>query len=152
MGAVIRTYIRIESLLIHTVECLLPNPTQLPKLNLDYDDHVTLALALGLKEQFGPPLRGLGKLRNNFAHKLDIKLTKAVVQSLYDCLSSEDKEQVQKCFRRIQDENEETRHVKRFVDLEPADQFKLISITLWAVVKAAALLHSKRLSGIGSVK
>jgi hypothetical protein len=147
MGAVVRAHIRIENLLIQAIECLLPRPAQLKRLNLDYDSRVTLALALGLKERFGPPFRALGKLRNDFAHKLDTSLTKQVVANLYDSLGSEDKEQVQACFRRIKDENEETRHVKRFSDLEPRDQFKLIAITLWAVVRAAVNIHSRESPG-----
>lgn len=146
MGAVVRAHIRIENLLIQTIECLLPNPKQLKKLNLDYDGYVTLALALGLKEQFGPPFRALGKLRNDFAHKLNTSLTKAVVSNLYESLSSSDKEQVQACFKRIKDENEETRHVKRFANLDPHDQFKLIVITLWGVIRAAVKIHSKNSS------
>lgn len=144
MGAVVRAHIRIENLLIQTIECLLPHPKHLKKLNLDYDARVTLALALGLKEQFGPPFRALGKLRNDFAHKSDTSLTKQVVSNLYDSLSSDDKEQVQACFKRIKDGNEETRHIKRFSELEPRDQFKLIAITLWAVVRAAASSRSSK--------
>lgn len=146
MGAVVRAHIRIENLLIQTIENLLPHPKHLKNLGLDYDGRVTLALALGLKEQFGPPFRTLGKLRNDFAHKLDTSLTKQVVSNLYNSLSSEDKEQVQACFKRIKDENEETRHIKRFADLEPRDQFKLIAITLWAVVRAAVNLHPRQAS------
>ena len=142
MGAVVRAHIRIENLLIQTIECLLPNPKHLKKLNLDYDGCVTLALALGLNEQFGPPFRALGKLRNDFAHRLDTSLSKQVVANLYDCLGPDDKGQVQACFKRIKYENEETRHVKRFANLEPGDQFKLIAITLWAAVRAAVKLHS----------
>lgn len=147
MGAIVRAHIRIENLLIQTIESLLPRPKYLKKLNLDYDGRVTLALALGLKEQFGPPFRALGKLRNNFAHKLDTSLTKQVVANIYESLGADDKKQVQECFKRIKDENEETRHVKRFSDLEPGDQFKLIAITLWAVVRAAVILHSREASG-----
>lgn len=143
MGAVIRVHIRIENLLIQTIECLLPHPKYLPKLNLDYDSRVTLALALGLKEQFGRPFRSFGKLRNDFAHKLDTTLTKQAVNNLYESLGPEEKNQVQATFQRIKNDNPETRHVSRFADLDPGDQFKVIAVSLWAVVRSAVHLHSQ---------
>ena len=143
MGAVIRAHIRIENLLLRTVEGLLPYPAHLPKLNLDYDGLVTLALALGLKERFAPPFRALGKLRNDFAHKLNSSLTKQAVTNLYNSLATEEKDQVQAMFRHIKDENEETRHIARFVGLEPADQFKLMAVTLWAVVRSAVHIQEQ---------
>ncbi len=142
MGAVVRAHIRIEGLLIRTVESLLPRPQQLRKLNLDYDQLVTLALALGLREEFGPPFRALGKLRNDFAHKLGTSLSKQVVSNLYETLGSEKKAQVQACFSRIKAEHESTKNIKRFSDLEPGDQFKLIAISLWAAARAAVHLRS----------
>ena len=138
MGAVIRAHIRIENILLAVVEKLTPHPQHLKKLGLDYDGYVTLALALGLKERFGPPLRALGKLRNDFAHKVDFKLTQPAVTNLYAAMATEDKAQVQSMFAQIKDLNEETRR-KRFTELEPMDQFKLIAITLWAVAKAAQI-------------
>ena len=140
LGAVIRAHIRIENLLLKAIESLTPRPKHLKKLNLDYDGQVTLALALGLKERFGPPFRALGKLRNDFAHKIDMQLSKSSVANLYSCLGAEEKEQVQECFIRIKDNNEEIRRVQGFTDLEPIDQFKLITVTLWAVAQAVVLL------------
>ena len=110
MGMVVRAHIRVESLLIQTVDCLVLRPNLLPKLNLDYDQYVTLALALGLKEQFGPPLRVLGKLRNDFAHKLNTSLTKQSANNFYKSFGADDKRDVQACFERIRGDKHETRH------------------------------------------
>lgn len=44
MGAVIRAHIQLENLLLEWVDCLAPSPTYIKKLNLDYDEHITLAL------------------------------------------------------------------------------------------------------------
>lgn len=141
MGAVIRVHLRIENLLIQTIECLLPNPKHLPRLN--YDARVKLALALGLKERFGPPFMALGKLRNAFAHKLDTSLTKRAVNDLYTTLGPEEKDHVQKTFKHIKNDNPETRHIDHFADLDAGDQFKIIAISLWAVVRSAVILHSR---------
>ncbi|WP_426683668.1 hypothetical protein ABFU84_05815 [Xanthomonas translucens pv. undulosa] len=143
MGMVVRAHIRVESLLIQTIDCLVLRPNLLPKLNLDYDQYVTLALALGLKEKFGPPLHVLGKLRNDFAHKLNTSLTKQSANNLYTAFGADDKREVQACFERIKGDNEEMRHFRRFSDLEPADQFKILALTLWAVVRATVMLHAE---------
>lgn len=147
MGMVVRSHIRVESLLIQMVESLVLRPALLPKLDLDYDHYVTLALTLGLQEKFGPPLRVLGKLRNDFAHKLDTTLTKQSVNNLYKSFAADDKSEVQACFERIKGDNEETRHIKRFSDLDPADQFKILALTLWAVVRAAFMLQAEAPDG-----
>lgn len=139
LGAVVRAHIRIESLLIQVVESLVLRPPILRKLNFDYDEYVTLALALGVDERFGPPLRVLGKIRNDFAHKLDTTLSKQSARNLYNALSAEDKQRVQGCFERIKSINEQTRDIKRFSDLEPTDQFKILAITLWAAVRSTAM-------------
>jgi hypothetical protein len=144
MGSVIRAHIRIEYLLLQIINNLIPKPQHVKNLGLDYDGAVTLALALGLNDQFGPPFRALGKLRNNFAHKLDTSINSVVAKNLYSSLSTDTKDQVQRCFHRIKDEHESTRHVKRFADLDPNDQFKLIATTLWAVLRAAIINHPAR--------
>jgi hypothetical protein len=142
MGAVVRAHIRIENLLLKVVEGRLPHAKYLPKLNLDYDGLVTLALCLGLEERHGPAFRALGKLRNDFAHRLNTALNKQTVTNLYKALATEEKHQVQSMFLRIKGLNEETRHVARVADLEPSDQFKLIAVTLWVVVRATLHLQS----------
>lgn len=146
MGAVIRAHIRIENILLLVLDNLIPNPKHLKQLRLDYDGHVTLALSLGLNERFGAPLRTLGKLRNDFAHRIDFKLSKQAVTNLYKSLSTEDKTEVQSVFSRIKGLSDHTRDIGRFSNLEPMDQFKLIAVTLWAVVQAALLLHSREIS------
>ena len=144
MGSVIGAHIRIEYLLLQIIDNLMPKPQHVKNLGLDYGGAVTLALALGLNDQFGPPFRALGKLRNNFAHKLDTCINKDVVKSLYTSLSTDTKTQVQNCFHRVKADHESTRHVKRFVDLDPIDQFRLIAVTLWAVLRAAIINHPAR--------
>ena len=138
MGAVVRAHIRIESILFSVVEELSPNPQHLRKLGLDYDGYVTLALVLGLSEHLGPPFRALGKLRNDFAHKADFSLNQSSVTNLYTALSGSDKAHVQSMFDRIKGDNEETAG-KKYSELEPMDQFKLIAVTLWAAAQAALI-------------
>ena len=144
MGSVIRAHIRIEYLLLKLIGNLMPKPQHVKNLGLDYGGAVTLALALGLNDQFGPPFRALGKLRNNFAHRLDTCINSDTVKNLYASLSTDTKAQVQSCFHRIKADHESTRHVKRFADLDPVDQFRLIAVSLWAVLSAAIINHPAR--------
>ena len=140
MGAVIRAHIRLENLLLMLVDLLTPFPTYLKKLNLDYDGQVTLALALGLDSALSDALRAMGSLRNKFAHQLETKLDSGTINNLYASLRPVDKQRAQDSFKRIRDTNESIKHVARFAELPPADQFKLIAVTLWAALQAAVLL------------
>jgi ribosomal protein L20A (L18A) len=143
IASVIRTHAKIEDLLTKTVEALTPKPQHLKRLNLDHDGRITLALALGLKDQFGPPFRAFAKLRNDFAHKPDTALTKEAVENLYKSLGSEEKQQIQECFRKMKASNSQELTENKYSELSPNDQFKIIAVTLWSVVRAAVHLHGK---------
>ena len=139
LGAVIRGHIKIESLLIQIVELLTPKPQHLKKLNLDYDSYVTLALSLGLKDDFAPSLRAIGKLRNDFAHKPDTVLTKASCNNLYDALSKEEKSLLQKHFKMIKETNSSLKKYGTFKKIKARDQFVLIAMSIWAPLQAAVI-------------
>lgn len=140
IGAVIRAHIRLESILIKLVESLITSPKHLNRLNLDYDSYVNLALALGLDEDLGPVLHAMGKLRNNFAHKLDTKLDSGVVNNLYQALSNREKQQLQTSFSQMRNENEDLKKVSKISELSPGDQFKIIAVIIWAAMQAAQFL------------
>lgn len=144
MGAVIRAHIRLENLLLLLVDHLVPSPKHLRKLNMDYDGQVTLALALGLDDELGPALRGIGNLRNRFAHRLDTTLDSGSISNLYASLRPVDKQQTQDSFKRIRDTNDSIKNVANFSELPPDDQFKLIVVTLWAALQAAVLLEQQQ--------
>ena len=140
MGAVIRSHIRLENLLLIIVDLLAPSPTHLRKLNLDYDGQVTLALALGLHDELGPALRAMGSLRNRFSHRLETKLDSESINNLYASLRPVDKQQAQISFKRIRETNDSIKNITQFSELPPGDQFKLIAVTLWAALQAVVLL------------
>ena len=143
LGAVVRGHIKIESLLIQILELLSPKPSHLKKLNLDYDGNVTLALLLGLKDDFGPSLRAIGKLRNDFAHKPNTALTKASCQNLYKSLSENEKSLLQDRFKRIKKTNKSLSKYGSFKNIEPRDQFVLITMAIWAPLQAAVIKLKK---------
>ncbi len=91
LGAVIRAHIHIESCLNALLDGWMVSPTHLAKMQLEYAQKVDLAVALGLKEQYSAPLRALGTLRNAFAHRPGIALTKDRADSIYKALHQDDK-------------------------------------------------------------
>jgi hypothetical protein len=84
LGVVVRAHIHIEARLNELVENLVLRPALLPRLR--YEQRARLACALGLVEEIFQPLKILGDIRNQFSHKLDTKLTPAMVQALHDAI------------------------------------------------------------------
>ena len=140
LGAVIRAHIRIESILINFVADSAPNPNYINKLELDFDKTVTLAVVLGLNEGYAKALRVLGKLRNDFAHKPDMKLSKNTVNNLYAQLTPEAKQFLQDSFKNIRKENESVKPFQKFSDMPPTDQLRLIVVSIWTQVQSALIL------------
>jgi hypothetical protein len=77
LGAVVRAQIYIEHVLIEYVNSR-PQP---PKTSgLSFAQLVKLTLDLGLPQRFNHPLRAFSRIRNQFAHSLDTKLTDDLVK------------------------------------------------------------------------
>jgi hypothetical protein len=95
LGVVIRAHIYLEARLLELLGLLVKDEDHLRKLNLEYSQCVDLAVALGLGQEHAKGLRAFGNLRNEFAHKLDSKLSDSRINNLYESLSSSDKEIVQ---------------------------------------------------------
>lgn len=140
LGAVVRAHICIESLLRRIIDLLAPAKEHVKKMRLDYDNAINLALLLGLREDYGPPLRVLGKLRNEFAHKPSTSLSKEKVYNLYRSLNPDAKQQLQDSFKSMKEEHDSVRGYKSFSDLPPRDQFNLIVAGIWAQVASGVVL------------
>jgi hypothetical protein len=100
LGSVIRAHIHVEKEINTIVETLVRAKKHLRRLDLDFDQTVTLALVLGFDSTWAPALRALGNLRNRFAHQLSTCLDASVVNSLYQSLSSEGGPVSRKCLQR----------------------------------------------------
>lgn len=96
VGVVVRAHIHIEQHLNLCIDELVPYPDALRPMELDYFQRVHLLVALGLKEELKGPLLALGKLRNDFAHRLDAVLTEGRVNNFYQTFSGDDKDIIQK--------------------------------------------------------
>lgn len=131
LGAVVRGHIRLENLVLELLDLLAPKPEYLKRLRLSYERRVNLALLLGMDEELGPPLLALGKLRNEFAHKIGTELTKQRVNNLYDALDELDKEQFHVSLENIQRDHEAPASLGNFERMPPKDRFCLITVVLW---------------------
>ena len=135
LGVVVRAHIHIEAVLLQLLDRMVADPAPLKKMDLDYAHRVNLALALGLKPQYGPPLLALGSLRNAFAHRPDTKLSKDRVDNLYKSLAADDRQVVQRCYESTN--SKMLREAPGLRSLSPKDQFVLIATTMRAMLIAA---------------
>jgi hypothetical protein len=136
LGSVVRAHIRIENHLIKLIEQRISAPQQLSRLQLEYDQYVTMALVLGLSPDWVSPLRAMGRLRNGFAHKLDAALDLNAVNGLYESLPSDGKRQVHDSYANIRRENPTVPLPERFGEAGPKDKFQIIAMVLWTRLTA----------------
>ncbi|MDQ6987716.1 MAG: hypothetical protein Q9M25_07935, partial [Mariprofundaceae bacterium] len=102
--AVVRSHLFVEIQVNRLIEGLLPYPCEIEKSRFGWPQRVELSLALGLKAQYGAPLKKLGTIRNKFAHRPDAKLEEKDVKELYQCLHQEDKDIVLESYARTQNQ------------------------------------------------
>lgn len=137
LGAVLRAQIHIEALLLQLIGVLVKDEKYLRKLNLEFSQYVDLAVALGLGPEHAMGLRAFGNLRNDFAHKLDSQLSKSRINSLYESLSTPDKEVVQTAYRKTNTQLGVS--PPKFKDLTPKERFVLIAVALRGMLQVALL-------------
>lgn len=137
LGVVVRAHIHIEARINELLEKMAAHPEYIRKMNLDYEQLVNLAVALGLKSESARPLKALGTLRNIFAHRLDTSLTKDRVDSLYKTLSTEDKQIAQWVYERTNVQLSMKDAPTSLRGLRPKDKFVLIAVAMRAMLLAA---------------
>lgn len=126
---VVRAYIYLEREIHKLLDLFVSQPKYLEKMEMDYFQKIHLLVAFGLRPGLLPPLKALGKLRNDFAHELGTKLTNEREKNLYKSLQMLEKGCVQKAFEST---NEKTgKKIKGgFSNLKPPDKFILIAVAL----------------------
>lgn len=97
LGAVVRAHIHVEARVYQVLAALTPHPGHLPN-NLRYEQRVRMAVALGLNEEILQPLKVLGDIRNEFAHSLDVTLTDAMVERLWQTFSQENQKIIREAY------------------------------------------------------
>ncbi len=145
MGQVIRAHIHIEYQLNELLKLFIPYYEKLEKMEnkLEFSQKVHLACALGLKYEALSPLLAIGKLRNDFAHKLSTTLDQGRAKNLYKTLSKNEKEITHKSYIKITRTFSE-RRMCEFKKLEPADLFVLIAVVMRQMLKAFRMEIEKK--------
>lgn len=134
--AAVRGHLYIEIQLNHLIERLVPYPEEIENSMLGWQQRVELVLGLGLKSQYGPPLKKLGNIRNKFAHRPDASIEDKDIMELYQCLHREDQDVVLESFRHTQGQVDDPVEGE-FNDLSAKDRFTLIVVALNAVLQIA---------------
>jgi len=136
LGAVIRAHLYVEAQVNRLLDALIPYPEHLGEMRLNWGQRVELVLAMGLKPQYGPPLKALGRIRNKFAHNPEAELNDEDVNELYGSLADEDRQIVLESFERTKPQVPDP--VKGgFRDLEIKSQLTLIVVALHALLLVA---------------
>jgi hypothetical protein len=95
LGVVLRAHIHIEHELKEYILTVAPKPGHIKFSDYEYGSLVALALTLGLDDKLKAPLLAIGSLRNSFAHRLEMKLSRHDANNLYSALSADIKSSVQ---------------------------------------------------------
>jgi hypothetical protein len=136
LGVVVRAHIHVEAKLLELLALLVPDPTYLERMDLDFGQRVNLAVALGLKAEHAPALSALGNLRNAVAHSLGAGLSEDRINSLYATLSAGDKDVVQRAYERTKAQLKRA-GAPPFKKLSPKERFILISVALRGMLMVA---------------
>lgn len=137
IGRVIRTHLYIESLINDFLDIAVPKPEHLKPIKLDFYDKVQLALTLGLPDEFKKPLNFMGKIRNNFSHRLNVGIAENEVNNFFDTFSNEQKEEI------INSASIEglswVSEGKSWKSIEPSIRFMIMCFALYYGLKIAIL-------------
>lgn len=137
LGAIIRAHIHVEERIYDVVETMLFDPSLIRKAKFRYEQACILVVALGLKEELLPPMKFIGKMRNEFAHKLDRELTKEDMDNFYQCFSSEDKKIISTTYEKIRDSLSEGNDNTTLAQRNPRIRFACYSTALRAAIVTA---------------
>jgi len=128
LGAVIRGHLHVEHCLNELLKRQIPFFDRLEKLNLEYEVKVMLAIAMGLNAQYEKPLKGIGLIRNKYAHKPGFKISESDTRNWYETFSTKDKEIIQGAYQRT-NKHLDREHIS-FSKHKPIDQFILLTVTI----------------------
>ncbi|MES0074418.1 hypothetical protein [Mesorhizobium sp. M0058] len=134
-SVVIRAGAYIDHELIKLLEATVPAPNALKQVPLDYAARCALAVALGLDENFQPPLSALGKIRNKLAHNPEASLSDGDANNLYKALGDLERTMVHNNFAKTLAKRDQK--LRRFNDEPALDRFVLIAVVLRSALVVA---------------
>ncbi len=147
VGCVIRSHLYIEVQIDRYLELAVVEPKYLASLDLSYAKKIELLCCVGFDAQFRGALKSIGKIRNKFAHNLNLSLTQKMVNDLYNTLPEFGRQAIKISADTLQKALGKTGQPSKYQDLKPKFQFVLIVLNLERICFAAGDLLK---SAIGS--
>ncbi len=136
LGCVVRAHLHIEHLVDKLLQHHFPRAEALEKMNLEYSAKVTLLEAFDYNPFVTTPLLAIGKLRNDFAHKLEFVLSADRMDALYNSFEQDGKAAVQNAYQRTR-QNLGAAAPKKMANLNPKDRFVLYAAAIWSMLVVA---------------
>jgi hypothetical protein len=132
LGAVVRAQIYIEHVLLEYISRRAPDRKT---SGLSFAQLAKLALDLGLPQRFNQPLRSFARIRNQFAHKLDTKLTEPVVKVFCHAFSKQMRSDADEAINRVRFIGSGDKPTREIVT--PRGLFMMYSYSLWFALEDA---------------
>ena len=105
-------------------------------MRIGYAQKSKLACALGLNAQYLPTLLNLGKIRNDFAHKLDTGLSAHTVSVLFKTFPKSEQDMIAITYFSLLSSDSKAAKLN-FESLDPKDQFVLMALCINAMLIVA---------------
>jgi len=131
MGRILRAQLHLERLLLDYICKQVERPDYIEKKNFGFAARLNIALALGLDEELGAPLKEINLMRNDFAHVQGFTITPARVEKLEKKLSTRLKKAVTNSFK-LANDSESFGDAKNYESLKHSDKLICIVLTLWS--------------------
>jgi hypothetical protein len=144
LGSVIRAHLNVEYLVDQLLGLHLPNAAALRPIHLEYSDRVRLLEACGYEQGFVKPLHALGSLRNDFAHKLDFKLSGDRLERIYEAMDPDDKQRLNEMYDDLRKRELIKNAPRRMKKLSPKNLFTMYATSIRASLIVAYLRKAGR--------
>jgi len=115
-------------------------------MRLDYSGKVRLLTVMGTTANLTQPLIALGGIRNEFAHKLNFKLTLERMKAFYKTFDSVGRAGVHNAYESTRLKAPELKHPRDMWQLDPKDLFSLLAASLRAMLLVASMHADRDLS------
>jgi hypothetical protein len=142
----IRAHIHVEHELREFILAAAPQPAEVKLSEYDYAGTLRLAMTLGLDPALEAGLSAVGKLRNKFAHRLDMKLTDEEAKQIYSTLDPIRKADAQQAWSKTYLLHPDAGRPKELLESLPKDLIATSIAMLWTgLILAHVTLRSDAL-------
>lgn len=145
---VLRGTIVIESELRAILELMLMRPNALDSADLGYGQQVALTYAMGIDEELLKPLRALGTIRNNYAHKIMPEIDQSTITNFIKTMGDRERNMIRSQYGLLRDSRKiNGEKSEPWDELPPTTKFALCII----VLRAALIISKRRLIEVGAL-